>query len=185
MFLAAPIRPEYSCYVTTRLRYDQTIRRLAVYPGSFDPITNGHLDIVRRALAIFDTVIVAVLVNPAKQTLFSAEERVALIEASLGNEERSRIEVRTFSGLLVDFLESVQADVLIRGLRFVSDFEYELQMALMNRSLRSGTETLFMVANPERTFVSSSLVKEVSRLGRDVARYVPPAVARALEEKRK
>jgi pantetheine-phosphate adenylyltransferase len=156
-------------------------RHTAVYPGSFDPVTNGHLDIARRSLSIFDRLVIAVLDHPAKQGLFTVEERVALLRESLADEPR--IEIRSFAGLLVDLLESVKATTIIRGLRFLSDFEYELQMALMNQSLSGEVETIFMVANPERTFVSSSLVKEVARLGRSIDQFVPPPVVAALKEK--
>jgi len=152
-----------------------------VYPGSFDPITNGHLSIIKRARAIFDRVVVAVLDNESKRTLFTPDERIRLIESSLDG--AAGIEARKFTGLLVDFLDSMDARVIVRGLRFVSDFEYELQMALMNQSLTPDVETLFMAAEPEKTFVSSSLVKEVARRGRDISAYVPPAVAQALKEK--
>jgi len=152
-------------------------RGTAVYPGSFDPATHGHVDIIRRASAIFDRVVVAVLDNPSKETLFTPQERSELLRASVS------VEVVTFSGLLVDLLDEVGAVTIIRGLRFVSDFEYELQMAMMNQSLKEGIETLFMVANPARTFVSSSLVKEIARLGRDVSQFVPPPVAEALKVK--
>jgi pantetheine-phosphate adenylyltransferase len=156
-------------------------RGSAVYPGSFDPVTNGHIDIVRRSLTIFDSVTVAVLENSSKSTLFTPAERVAMFEAA--TEGISGVSVVTFSGLLVDLLEQVGSTTILRGLRFLSDYEYELQMALMNQSLRPGVETIFMVANPERTFVSSSLVKEVARLGRDVSPFVPPNVVAALKGK--
>jgi len=156
-------------------------RHTAVYPGSFDPVTNGHLDIARRSLAIFDRLVIAVLEHPAKQGLFTAAERVALLQDSLADEPR--IEIRSFAGLLVDLLASAKATTIIRGLRFLSDFEYELQMALMNQSLSKEVETIFMVANPERTFVSSSLVKEVARLGRSIDQFVPPPVVVALKKK--
>ncbi len=158
-----------------------TVRGIAVYPGSFDPPTNGHVDVARRAAAVFERLIVAVLDNPAKQTFFSVEERVAMLTEVFA--DCPGVEVRRFSGLLVDFMAETEAGTIIRGLRFVSDFEYELQMALMNQSLRPGIETFFLVASPERTFVSSSIVKEVARQGRDVSAYVPPVVVAALERK--
>ncbi len=157
------------------------VRHTAVYPGSFDPATYGHVDIARRATRLFDRVVVAILENPSKQTLFTATERLTLMEESLAGIEN--VEICTFQGLLVDLLDHLNADIIVRGLRFVSDFEYEFQMALMNQSLNHKVETVFMVANPERTFVSSSLVKEVARLGRDITPFVPPAVVKALKEK--
>jgi pantetheine-phosphate adenylyltransferase len=154
---------------------------LAVFPGSFDPITNGHLDIVDRGLAVFDRVRMAILVNPDKQPLFSVEERVALIrEAYRGN---SRVEVDTFSGLLVDYAERVGASVIIRGIRAISDFEYEFQMALMNRRLNPQIETVFMMPAESYSYVSSRLVKEVFQLGGRVSDLVPPVVEKRLSEK--
>jgi pantetheine-phosphate adenylyltransferase len=154
---------------------------LAVFPGSFDPITNGHLDIVGRGLRVFDRVRMAILVNPEKQPLFSVEERVAIIrEAYRGN---PRVEVDTFSGLLVDYAERVGASVIIRGLRAISDFEYEFQMALMNRRLNPQIETVFMMPAESYTYVSSRLVKEVFQLGGRVSDLVPPVVERRLCEK--
>jgi len=154
---------------------------LAVFPGSFDPITNGHLDIVDRGLAVFDRVRMAILMNPEKQPLFSVQERVALIrEAYRGN---PRVEVDTFSGLLVDYAERVGASVIIRGIRAISDFEYEFQMALMNRRLNPQIETVFMMPAESYTYVSSRLVKEVFQLGGRVSELVPPVVERWLSEK--
>ena len=154
---------------------------LAVFPGSFDPITNGHLDIVDRGLAVFDRVRLAILMNPEKQPLFSVEERVALIrEAYRGN---PRVEVDTFSGLLVDYAEKVGASVIIRGIRAISDFEYEFQMALMNRRLNPQIETVFMMPAESYSYVSSRLVKEVFQLGGRVSDLVPPVVEKRLSEK--
>jgi pantetheine-phosphate adenylyltransferase len=154
---------------------------LAVFPGSFDPITNGHLDIVERGLAVFDRVRMAILVNPDKQPLFSVEERLALIrEAWRGN---PRVEADTFSGLLVDYAARVGASVIIRGIRAISDFEYELQMALMNRRLDPEVETVFMIPAESYSYVSSRLVKEVFQLGGRVSDLVPKAVERRLREK--
>ena len=154
---------------------------LAVFPGSFDPITNGHLDIVDRGLAVFDRVRMAILMNPEKRPLFSVEERVALIrEAYRGN---PRVEVDTFSGLLVDYARRVGASVIIRGIRAISDFEYEFQMALMNRRLDPRIETVFMMPAESYSYVSSRLVKEVFQLGGRVTELVPPIVEKRLSEK--
>ena len=154
---------------------------LAVFPGSFDPITNGHLDIVDRGLAVFDRVRMAILMNPEKRPLFSVKERVALIqEAYRGN---PRVEVDTFSGLLVDYANRVGASVIIRGLRAISDFEYEFQMALMNRRLNPRIETVFMMPAESYSYVSSRLVKEVFQLGGQVSDLVPPVVEKRLSEK--
>jgi pantetheine-phosphate adenylyltransferase len=154
---------------------------IAIYAGSFDPITRGHEDLMVRTLEFVDTLVVAVAVNVSKQPLFSVDERVALIREALAHQPR--IEVRSFSGLLVDFAREVGARLLIRGLRAVSDFEYEYQMALMNRHLSPRLETVFMVPSVETTYVSASLVREVARFNGDVADLVHPAVERALREK--
>jgi pantetheine-phosphate adenylyltransferase len=154
---------------------------LAVFPGSFDPITNGHLDIVDRGLRVFDRVRMAILVNVDKEPLFTPDERVAIIrEAYRGN---PRVEVDTFSGLLVDYAERVGASVIIRGIRAISDFEYEFQMALMNRRLNPQIETVFMMPAESYSYVSSRLVKEVFRLGGRVSDVVPPVVERRLSDK--
>ncbi len=156
-------------------------RSLAVFPGSFDPMTNGHLDIVDRGLAVFDRLRMAILLNPEKQPLFSVEERVAIIrEAYRGN---PRVEVDTFSGLLVDYAQRVGASVIIRGIRAISDFEYEFQMALMNRRLNPRIETVFMMPAESYSYVSSRLVKEVFQLGGRVSDLVPAVVLRRLREK--
>ncbi|HVT45617.1 MAG TPA: pantetheine-phosphate adenylyltransferase [Thermoanaerobaculia bacterium] len=148
--------------------------RIAVYPGSFDPLTNGHLDIIRRGTRVFDRIIVAVLENEGKAPLFAVSERMELLRACTG--DLPAVEVRAFSGLLVNFMKEVDANVVVRGIRAVSDFEYEFQMALMNRELSEEIETLFMMPAVEYTYVSSRLVKEVFRLGGDVSRLVPPQV---------
>ena len=155
--------------------------RTAIYAGSFDPITRGHEDLVKRSLEFVDRLVVAVATNVAKQPLFSVEERVELIRAALN--DRDRIEVRQFSGLLVDFAREVKAQLLIRGLRAVSDFEYEYQMALMNRHLSPGLETVFMVPSLDTTYISASLVREVARFGGEIGDLVHPSVAAALHEK--
>ena len=155
--------------------------RIAIYAGSFDPITRGHEDLVSRSLEFVDKLVVAVATNVAKQPLFTAGERVELIRAAVNN--NSRVEVRQFSGLLVDFAREVGAKVLIRGLRAVSDFEYEYQMALMNRHLSPGLETVFMVPSLDTTYISASLVREVARFGGEIGDLVHPAVGAALREK--
>lgn len=155
--------------------------RIALYAGTFDPITRGHEDLVTRSLAFVDKLIVAVARHSSKTPLFSLEERVALVEETVKGEKR--IEVRGFEGLLVDFARSMDAHLLIRGLRAVSDFEYEYQMALMNRHLSPGLETVFMVPSLDTTYISASLVREVAILGGDVSTLVHPAVAKALKAK--
>ena len=155
--------------------------RIAIYAGSFDPITRGHEDLVSRSLEFVDKLVVAVATNVTKQPLFTVAERVGLIRAAVNN--NSRVEVRQFSGLLVDLAREVGAKVLIRGLRAVSDFEYEYQMALMNRHLSPGLETVFMVPSLDTTYISASLVREVARFGGEITDLVHPAVAAALREK--
>lgn len=156
-------------------------RKIAVYPGSFDPITYGHLDIINRALKIFDSVIVAVACNSSKNSLFSIEERLVLIRDVLSDNER--VKVDTFSGLLVDYVLSQGASVIIRGLRAVSDFEYEFQLAQINRGITMEVETLFMMTSVPYSYLSSSVVKEVCSLGGPVETLVPPNVSNALENK--
>jgi pantetheine-phosphate adenylyltransferase len=153
--------------------------RTAIYPGSFDPLTNGHLDIIRRGTRLFDRFLVAVLENEGKAPLFSVSERMELIARC--TRDMPNVEVHSFSGLLVDFMRRVDANVVVRGIRAVSDYEYELQMALMNRELHPEIETIFMLPAVEYTYVSSRLVKEVFRLGGDVARLVPPTVLESLK----
>ncbi|GAB3069445.1 pantetheine-phosphate adenylyltransferase [Salinicoccus sesuvii] len=155
--------------------------RTAVCPGSFDPITYGHLDIIERSSKIFDNVYVSVLKNSSKEGLFSTEERVALIEevtAHLPN-----VEVRSFNGLLIDFCEDVGAEAIVRGLRAVSDFEYEMQLTSMNRKLNSSIETIYMMTNNNYSFISSSIVKEVAKYGGKIEDLVPPLVEDALKNK--
>lgn len=155
--------------------------RRAIYPGSFDPITNGHLDVIERAARLFDEVIVAVAVNSKKSGLFTTAERIALIEdVTSGND---RIRVTNFDGLLVDFASQQGASALVRGLRAISDFEYEFQMALMNRKLRPEIETIFLMPREEFTYVSSSIAKEIARLGGDISSLVPDTVGEALNSK--
>lgn len=149
----------------------------AVCPGSFDPVTNGHLDIIGRSAGLFDEVIVAVLINESKTGLFPVEERIGLLQEVTGGYGNVRVE--SFRGLLVDFCRAVRAAVIVRGIRAVTDFDYELQMAQMNIGL-TGVETVFIPTNPLYSFVSSSLVKEVARWGGDVSPHVPEAVCRRL-----
>lgn len=155
--------------------------RIAIYAGSFDPITRGHEDLMSRTLGFVDRLIVAVARSVGKAPVFTVDERIKLIRDAVADEKR--IEVRSFDGLLVDFARSVGANVLIRGLRAVSDFEYEYQMALMNRHLAPGLETIFMVPSLDTTYISASLVREVARFGGDVSGLVHPAVAKALRAK--
>lgn len=155
--------------------------RLAIYPGSFDPPTRGHEDLIRRSLSLCDRLLVAVATNVTKQPLFSVEERIGLLRTVIGGEQR--VEVRAFDGLLVDFARATGATMVVRGLRAVADFDFEFQMALMNRTLEPTLETVFMVPPPDLTFLSSSLVREVSRFGGDVSGLVHPAIAAALQAK--
>jgi pantetheine-phosphate adenylyltransferase len=155
--------------------------RLAIYPGTFDPITNGHLDLVRRALPLFDHLIVAVGQNPAKQPLFDAEQRVALARECL--KEFPNVEIETFAGLLAEFAKSRGAVAIVRGLRAVSDFEFEFQMALMNRRLAPEIETVYLMPNEKYTYLSSALIKDVARHGGDVSRFVPEPVVKVLHSK--
>ena len=153
----------------------------ALYPGSFDPITNGHLDVIERAARLFDHVLVAVADNNAKNALFSTEDRVSLIRQSVS--ALPNVKVTSFKGLLVDFAAASGARVVVRGLRAVTDFEYEFQMALMNKTLRPDLETIFLASREVFTYVSSRVIKEVARLGGDVTRMVPAPVAAALAAK--
>jgi pantetheine-phosphate adenylyltransferase len=152
----------------------------ALCPGMFDPVTNGHLDIVNRAAALFDRVVVAVVENPEKEPLFRAEERVAMLEEAVAGLEG--VEVSSFAGLLVDYARERGVDVIVKGLRAVSDFDYELQMAQMNRHL-SRIETYFVPTSPKWSYLSSSLVKQVARFGGDVSGMVPEHVGRSLKER--
>jgi pantetheine-phosphate adenylyltransferase len=155
--------------------------RRAIYPGSFDPVTNGHLDVIERARKLFDEVIVAVAHNDEKQPLFSLEERLDLLRETAGKIDHVRI--AEFSGLLVAFARAEKAGAVIRGLRAVSDFEFEFQMALMNRKLDAAIETIFLMPKEEYTYLSSRIVKEIARLGGDVFSFVPVCVAKALSRK--
>lgn len=155
--------------------------RTAVCPGSFDPITYGHLDIIERTSKVFDTVYVSVLKNSSKQGLFTPEERVKLIEQV--TKDLPNVEVREFNGLLIDFCREVGAKSIVRGLRAVSDFEYEMQLTSMNRKLDSDIETIYMMTNNNYSFISSSIVKEVAKYGGKTEDVVPPLVEEALKEK--
>jgi pantetheine-phosphate adenylyltransferase len=157
--------------------------RRAIYPGSFDPVTNGHLDVIERARKLFDEVIVAVAHNDGKQPLLSLQERLDLLQATVGKIDNVRI--AQFDGLLVEFAVAQKANAVIRGLRAVSDFEFEFQMALMNRKLEANVETIFLMPKEEYTYLSSRIVKEIARLGGDVSAFVPAAVAAALRKKLK
>ena len=152
--------------------------KIAIYPGTFDPITNGHLDIVQRAARLFDKVIVTIARNSSKNPMFTEQERLALMKAAVkGNK---RVEVDVFDGLLVDYARKKKATAIVRGLRAISDFEYEFQMALMNRKLNDQLETVFMMPNAKYTFLNSSIVREIARLGGDVRDFVPHVVQKAL-----
>ena len=157
--------------------------RIAIYPGSFDPLTNGHVDIIERGSRIFDSIIVAILANVEKTPLFSENERVAIIHEVF--KDRPNVQVETFNGLLVDYAQQKQATAIVRGLRAVSDFEYEFQMALMNRHLAPGLETVFMMPAEQYTYISSRLIKEVFTLGGEITGLVPPVVEDKLRAKQK
>ncbi len=155
--------------------------RIALYPGSFDPPTNGHLSLIQRGLKMFDGLIVAVLMNPAKDALFSVDERVELLRGAVGIEKR--VQVKTFSGLLVKFAQQEGVNTVLRGLRAVSDFEYEFQMANMNRKLAPEIETLFMMTGEDYFYISSRFVRDVARLGGDVSGLVPQNVLQVLRKR--
>lgn len=155
--------------------------RRAIYPGSFDPITNGHLDVIERARKLFDEVVVAVAHNDEKQPLFSLKERLDLLGQTAGKFDN--VKIAEFEGLLVQFARKEQAGVVIRGLRAISDFEFEFQMALMNRKLDPAVETIFLMPKEEYTYLSSRIVKEIARLGGDISGFVPACVAKALGRK--
>lgn len=154
---------------------------IAIYAGSFDPLTRGHEDLIRRSLEFVDGLVVAIANNSSKTPLFTLDERMALIRSAVGDDKK--IQIKTFNGLLVDFAKEVGASLIIRGLRAVSDFEYEFQMALMNRHMSPGLETVFMVPSVETTYISSSVVREVAQHGGKLEGLVHPAVAAALRQK--
>jgi pantetheine-phosphate adenylyltransferase len=161
--------------------------RIGVYPGTFDPITNGHTDIILRATKVVDRLVIGVAQNIGKGPLFTAEERVAIVQDEIAHladaETRQRVEVRSFDNLLMHFAMETGASVIVRGLRAVSDFEYEFQMAGMNNRLNSNVETVFLMANDKYQFISSRFVKEIGQLGGDVSHFVSPRVARRLAER--
>jgi len=157
------------------------MKHIAVYPGTFDPVTNGHVDLVERSLRIFDELVVAVAANPKKQPLFSLNERIDLFRKAISRYRRVKIE--GFDGLLVDYVRAKKAVGIIRGLRAVSDFEYEMQMALMNRRLDSDIETVFLMPNEEYSFITSTIVKEAASYGGDVSSLVPKVVVEKLRKK--
>lgn len=159
--------------------------RRAIYPGSFDPVTNGHLDIIERGCKLFDEIIIGILVNPDKQPLFTVEERQEMLTEVVNgiNKGSCTLRVDSFSGLLVKYAVAQKADVIVRGIRAISDYEYELQMALMNRRLEPGIETVFMMPAEIYSYVSSRLVKEVFQLGGAVTGLVPPLIEKRMKEK--
>ncbi len=159
--------------------------RRAIYPGSFDPVTNGHLDIIERGCKLFDEIIIAILVNPEKKPFFSIEERREILDQALDGIQRGNCHLRVddFEGLLVHYAMAQQADAIVRGIRAISDYEYELQMALMNRRLEPGIETVFMMPAESYSYVSSRLVKEVFQLGGELDGLVPPLVETRMKEK--
>ena len=157
--------------------------RTAIYPGSFDPLTNGHLDVIQRAAKLFDRVIVAVAQNDSKQPLFTLAERLALVKAAI--KHLPHVEADSFDGLLIEYAARQKAQAVVRGLRAVSDFEFEFQLALMNRKLNENVEAIFMMPKDTYTFLSSRIVKEIARLGGDVSPFVPPHVQTALIRKLK
>lgn len=163
-----------------RIALIQMHKRKAIYPGSFDPITNGHLDVLQRAAGVFDELVVAVARDNNKQSLFSVDERVEMIREVV---DLSHVTVVAFDGLLVDFAAQQNAVALVRGLRAVSDFEFEFQLALMNRKLSPTLETVFLMPREELTYISSRIVKEIARLGGNIDLFVPPNVARALRQR--
>jgi pantetheine-phosphate adenylyltransferase len=158
------------------------VGKRAVYPGMFDPVHNGHLDVIERSLRLFDELIVAVVANPSKQPLFTANERLQMIDEATVDLS-SNFRIVAFDGLLIDLVERERADCIVRGIRAVSDFEYEFQMALMNRKLRGTVETVFLMPHEKYTYISSRLIKEVASFGESVAGLVPPVAEKRLSEK--
>lgn len=160
------------------------MKNSAIYPGSFDPLTNGHLDILERAAKMFETVYVTVAVNNQKTAVFSGDERVSLIEEAIQNKEwKDKIEIEQFTGLLIDYARKKKVNILLRGVRQISDFEYEFRMALTNRRLAPEIDTLFLMPDEQLTFISATIVKEVAAWGGDLSSFVPKHVAKALRKK--
>ena len=155
--------------------------KIAIYPGSFDPITNGHIDLIERGLRIFDQIIVAVAVNPTKSGLFSTEERLEMIKMSL--DKNPRVKIDHFTGLLVDYVQKQDTNIILRGLRAITDFDYEFQLAMMNRRLAPGIETVFLMTGLKWVFLSSGILKEAARLGGPIEGLVPEIVCQRLKEK--
>jgi pantetheine-phosphate adenylyltransferase len=155
--------------------------KIAIYPGSFDPITNGHLDLIQRGLQLFDRLVVAIADNPDKKPLFSGEERVEMVKTAVKNPKQ--VEVVLFSGLLANLAKEIKASAIIRGVRAVSDFEFEFQLALMNRKLAPKTETVFLIPSEKYTYLSSNLIKDVARFDGDISCFVPQIVEKGLKEK--
>jgi pantetheine-phosphate adenylyltransferase len=159
----------------------QREERVAIYPGTFDPITNGHLDVLHRAMTMFDRIIIVVAKNSSKQPMFSEAERLDMIQETI--RQYSAVSVESFQGLVVEFAQQKQAVAIIRGLRAVSDFEYEFQIALMNRKLAPAISTVFLMPHDRYTYLNSTIIREVARLGKDVSEFVPDAVVRRLKER--
>ena len=157
------------------------MQRIAIYPGSFDPVTNGHIDIAKRGLKLFDRIIIAILLNPGKQSLFTVDERLEMLDESMTGIDN--VEFDTFDGLLVDYAQKRKANAVLRGMRAVSDFEYEFQLALMNRKLNREVETVFLMTGLRWIFTSSSIIKEAASFGGDIEGMVPPIVHQKLKEK--
>ncbi|MCJ7577750.1 MAG: pantetheine-phosphate adenylyltransferase [candidate division Zixibacteria bacterium] len=155
--------------------------KIAIYPGSFDPVTNGHLDLIQRALLLFDRLVIAIADNPDKKPLFSAEERLEMVKSTV--KDLKRVKVVLFTGLLADLAKELEASAFIRGVRAVSDFEFEFQLALMNRKLAPKTETVFLIPSEKYTYLSSNLIKDIARFNGKINRFVPKIVEKKLKEK--
>ena len=155
--------------------------KTALFPGSFDPVTNGHLDVIKRACQLFDKIIVTVAINAEKNALFTTEERKTLLSEVC--KDLPKVEIASFEGLLIDAVKAFKTDAVIRGLRAISDFEYEFQMAMMNRTLQNDCETVFLMPAPEYSFLSSRMIKEIAMFSGDISHFVPPVVSEALKEK--
>lgn len=175
------IGTEFELLLRSVLFWDTAMSETVIYPGTFDPITNGHIDLVQRASRLFDRVLIAIAASPGKQPYFSLEERVAM--ANVVFTDQPEVEVCGFDSLLMDFVKAQGARVILRGLRAVSDFEYEFQLASMNRTLDPSIETIFLTPAQQHAYVSSSLVNEIASLGGDVSAFVPPVVVNALEDR--